>query len=70
MSDVVKDLVERGVKHATVIDWDQPKKAFKLDRQDVKFFLTTNRDIQLLELYKRLKGRVPLTECELWILTH
>ena len=67
MSDVVKDLVERGVKHATVIDWDQPQKAFKLDRQDVKFFLTTNRDIQLLELYKRLKGRVPLTECELWM---
>ena len=67
MSEVVRDLVERGVKHTAVIDWDDPKKAFKLDRQDVKFFLTTNRNIQLLELYKRLKGRVPLTECELWM---
>lgn len=69
MSDVVRDLVERGVKHAAVIDWNEsnPAKAFKLSRQDLKTFLNTNRDIQILELHKKLKGRVPLTECADWI---
>ena len=67
MSDVVMDLTERGVKHAAVIDWDDPKKAFKLNRQDMKTFLGTNRDIRILELHKRLKGRVPLTECAEWM---
>ena len=69
MSDVVMDLTERGVKHATVINWDDPSpaKAFKVSRQDMKTFLGTNRDIQILELYKRLKGRVPLTECAEWM---
>lgn len=69
MSDVVRDLVERGVKHATVINWDEPSpaKAFKVPRQDMKTFLGTNRDIQILELYKRLKGRATLAECAEWI---
>ena len=67
MKDVVTDLVDRGVKHATVIDWDDPKKAFKLNRQDMKTFLGTNRDIRILELHKRLKGRIPLTQCAEWI---
>lgn len=57
MSDVVRDFVERGVKHAAVINWDEPNpsKAFGLNRQDMKTFLGTNRDIQILELRKRLK---------------
>ena len=69
MKDVVTDLVDRGVKHATVINWDEPSpaKAFKVPRQDMKMFLGTNRDIRILELYKRLKGRIPLAECAGWI---
>ena len=67
MKDVVTDLVDRGVKHAAVIDWDDPKKAFKLNRQDMKTFLGTNRDIRILELHKRLKGRIPLMQCAEWI---
>lgn len=67
MSDVVRDLVERGVKHAAVLNWDDPKTPFKLSRQDMKAFLSTSRDIRILELHKRLKGRVPLTECAGWI---
>lgn len=69
MSDVVRDLVERGVKHATVINWDDPSpaKAFRVSRQDMKTFLGTNRDIQILELRKRLKDRVPLTQCAEWM---
>ena len=69
MSDVVMDLTKRGVKHAAVIDWDEesPAKAFKLTRQEMKAFLGTNRDIQTAELYKRLKGRVPMVECAKWL---
>lgn len=69
MSGVVRDLVERGVKHAAVINWDEPNpaKAFKLTRQEMKAFLGTNRDIQTAELYKRLKGRVPMVECAKWL---
>ena len=69
MSDVVRDFVERGVKHAAVINWDEPSpaKAFKVPRQDMKTFLGTNRDIRILELYKRLKGRASLEECAEWI---
>lgn len=69
MSDVVRDLVERGVKHAAVLDWDaeNPAKAFKVSRQDVKAFLKTSRHIEILELYKRLKGRVSMEECAIWL---
>lgn len=69
MSTVVRDFVERGVKHVAVIDWNEsnPAKAFKLSRQDLNTFLDTNRDIQILELYKKMKGRVPLTECADWM---
>ncbi len=69
MKDVVNDLVDRGVKHAAVINWDEPNpaKAFGLNRQDQKLFLGTNRDIQILELHKKLKGRIPLTVCVEWM---
>ena len=69
MSDVVRDLVERGVKHATVINWDEPSpaKAFKVSRQDMKAFLDTNRNIEIMELHKRLKGRIPMDECAGWL---
>ena len=69
MKDVVTDLVDRGVKHVTVINWDEerPAKAFKLTRQEMKAFLGTNRDIRTAELYKRLKGRVPIAECAKWL---
>lgn len=69
MSDVVMDFTERGVKHAAVINWDEPSpvKAFKVPRQDMKMFLGTNRDIRILELYKQLKGRATLTECAEWM---
>lgn len=70
MSDVVCDLVERGVKHATVINWGEENsgKVFGLNRQELKAFLGTSRDIRTAELYKRMKGRVPLTECAEWML--
>lgn len=69
MKDVVTDLVDRGVKHASVIDWNEPNpsKAFGLNRQDMKTFLGTSRDIRILELRKQLKGRVPLMQCAEWI---
>ena len=69
MDDVVWDLVERGVKHAAVIDWnnENPTKIFGLNRQELKIFLGTNRDIEILELHKRLKGRVPITVCAEWM---
>lgn len=69
MSDVVCDLVERGVKHTTVINWGEENsgKVFGLNRQELKAFLGTSRDIRTAELYKRLKGRVSLTECAEWI---
>ena len=37
MKDVVTDLVDRGVKHASVINWDEPNpaKAFGINRQAV-----------------------------------
>ena len=69
MDDVVRDFVERGVKHAAVLNWEEsnPAKAFKVGRQDLKIFLDTNRDIEILELFKKLKERVPLTECADWL---
>ncbi len=69
MSDVVRDFVERGVKHAAVINWNEenPAKAFNLSRQDLKAFLGTSRDIRNVELFKRLKGRVTMEECADWI---
>lgn len=69
MRDVVHDLVRRGVKHAAVIDWnnENPAKIFGLNRQELKIFLRTNRDIEILELHKRLKGRVAITVCAEWM---
>ena len=69
MSSVVMDFTERGVKHAAVINWDDPNpvKAFGLNRQDLKTFLGTSRDIRILELRKRLKGRATLRECAEWM---
>ena len=69
MGDVVQDLVRRGVKHAAVIDWnnENPAKIFGLNRQELKIFLETNRDIEILELHKRLKGRVAITVCAEWM---
>lgn len=69
MTDVVTDLTERGVKHAAVINWDEenPAKAFGLNRQDMKTFLRANHDIRILELHKRLKGRISLAQCADWI---
>lgn len=67
MDVVVRDFVERGVKHASVINWDEPKMPFKLNRQDMKAFLSTSRDIRIMELYKRLKGNASLAECAEWI---
>lgn len=69
MEDVVGDLVEHGVKHSRVINWESTdtKNIFGLNKQDLKIFLRTNRNIRSLELYKRLKGKVRLEECAEWI---
>ena len=40
---------------------------FAIGRQELKIFLGTSRDIRVLELYKRLKGRIPMAECAKWL---
>lgn len=69
MTGVVRDLVERGVKHTAVINWDEtdPARAFKVSRQNLKIFLKTDRDIEILELFKKLKERATLSECADWL---
>ena len=69
MTEVVRDLAERGVKNALVINWNEenPAKAFGLNRQDMKTFLGTNRDVEILVLYKKLKGKVPIPQCAEWL---
>lgn len=69
MLEVVRDFVDRGVKHAAVIDWEctDPKKVFGVSRQELKVFLGTNRDIKILELYKRLKGKADILTCAEWV---
>lgn len=68
MLDVVKDLM-RGVKHAAAIDWSRtdPAEAFGLTRQELRAFLNTSRDVRTVELYHRLRRRVPLEECADWV---
>ncbi len=68
MDEVVLDLAERGVKHHTVLNWDEtdPAKALRMTRQEVKAFLATKRDIRTAELYKRLRGGATMEECEEW----
>jgi len=69
MRDVVRDLAARGVKNAMAIDWtrENPMQAFGLDKQELRAFLNTNRDIDILTLYKRLKGRVSMETAADWI---
>ena len=69
MLEVVRDFVDRGVKHAAVIDWEctDPKKVFGVSLQELKVFLGTNRDIKILELYKRLKGKADILTCAEWV---
>jgi len=69
MEDVVKDLVDRGVKHAIAIDWSQkkPTDSFGLTKQELKEFMATDRNIETMELYKRLKRKATMTECAEWV---
>ena len=69
MTEVVGDLVERGVKNAAAINWDEenPTKAFGLNRQEMKAFLETNRNIQIIVLYKKLKRHISLEKCAEWL---
>lgn len=68
MEEVVSDLVNRGVKHATVIKWDDEdqKNPFDLNGQELRQFLDTRREIETLELYKKLKKKVGIQQCEIW----
>ncbi len=68
MEEVVKDLVNRGVKHATVIKWDDEnqKNPFGLNRQELRQFMDTTREIAILELYKKLGKKVSIQQCETW----
>ena len=69
MKGVVRDLIERGVKNAIAINWDEenPARAFKLNRQDMKAFLGTDRDIHTIELFRKLKGHATIAECDEWL---
>ncbi len=69
MEDVVKDLVDRGVKHAIAIDWSQekPTDSFGLTKQELKEFMATGHNIETMELYKRLKRKATMAECAEWV---
>lgn len=69
MRDVVRDLAARGVKNAMAINWtrEDPMGAFGLDKQELRAFLATSRDIDILTLYKRLKGRASMEEAADWV---
>ena len=69
MKTVVKDFVGRGVKHATVFRWEEtdPARAFRLNRQELKDFLATNRNIEIAETYLAMKRQAPMSECSDWI---
>lgn len=69
MRDVVRDLAAWGVKNAMAINWtrEDPMEAFGLDKQELRAFLATSPDIDILTLYKRLKGRVSMEETADWV---
>lgn len=69
MERVVLDLAERGVKHAAVLRWEaeNPTQAIKMDKQELRAFLATSRDIRIAELYIKMKKHVPMSECADWI---
>ena len=69
MLDVVRDLVQRGVKHAGVIKWESTdeKNVFGLNRQELKQFMATNRNIKILELHKKLQGSASIEQCNRWV---
>lgn len=69
MRAVVRDLAGRGVKNAGAINWSEtdPFKAFGLDRREMKAFLATDRNIDIILLYKRLKRRVSMQEAADWV---
>ena len=69
MQKVVADFVIRKVKHALVIRWEEtnPAKAFRMNRQEMKEFLGTSREIEIAETYLRLKKKASINECADWI---
>lgn len=69
MEKVVRDLVNYGVKNAYVVNWDHPERntCFDVDRQTLKRFLRTDRNIETLKLYKKLKGKVDVMTCAEWV---
>lgn len=69
MTDVVTDLVVRGVKHAIAIDWsrEKPTDSFGLNKQELKEFMGMQHNIKTIELYKRLKRKVPMAEVAEWV---
>ncbi len=69
MEDVVYDLLNRGVKHATAIKWDSQdvKNPFALNRQQMREFFATNRKVEILELFHRLKGTASIAQCAEWV---
>lgn len=69
MKDVVRDLVDHGVKNAAAMDWskENPVESFGLSRQELQTFLGLGtRNIKVIELYKKLKRKVTMEECAAW----
>ncbi len=72
MAEVIRDRIDRGVKHAAVLDWEAGdfRSGFKVPPEIVRGFLRNHvpgdRNIRVLELWKELnrKSRVSLEETE------
>lgn len=57
MENMVHDLVDRCVKNAAAIDWEQPnlQKAIGLSKQEMQKFLNTKKDLAVLAKYKTFR---------------
>lgn len=71
MDRAVSELVYEGKKNAAVLKWGEtdPRKAFGLDKQELKEFLNGERDLDTLYLLKAGRkggGAMTLSEAEEW----
>lgn len=69
LSEVVEDLVNKGVKNADAMDWrkENPQDSFGLSKQELKaFFAEAPGNIRGIALYKKLKRKASMKECVEW----
>lgn len=72
MTDVVKDMVTRGVSNAAAMDWSQedPRKAFGLDGGELREFLASGHEMSVLTAYKRARKKGTPSPMEDWARLH